>query len=148
MERVINRLNYWLDKIPAEMNQLSEEDVSTRPYSNKWSKKEILGHLCDSAIHNLYRVIKIQIEEPPFLIKPYNQEKWVVIQDYHNQSLESILALWCSLNSQMIKVIRNIPDEKRSFKCVVGNTEIKTLEWLIQDYLDHLEHHIKNQLLN
>ncbi|MFI8494904.1 DinB family protein [Peribacillus butanolivorans] len=127
---------------------MSELEVSQRPMPDKWSKKEILGHLCDSAINNLERFIKIQYEEQPFALTPYNQDQWVDIQDYQDISIEEIINLWCGLNKKIIKIIDKTPYEKLAYQCDIGNNQMKTLEWLIQDYLEHMEHHLKNQVFN
>lgn len=127
---------------------MSETEVSNRLSPNKWSKKEIVGHLCDSAFNNIVRFVKIQYADQPYLIQPYNQEQWVVVQNYQETPLDEILTLFCTLNIQITNIIRNIPDEKLSYLCIIGNNQTKTLEWLIQDYLGHMEHHIYNQILN
>lgn len=86
LQRVVDPLNEWVIKLPQEFNLLSEAEISDRPQPHKWSRKEILGHLCDSAINNLERFIKIQYEEQPYVLQKYNQEKWVDLQDYQNTS--------------------------------------------------------------
>ncbi|MGE8205554.1 DinB family protein [Heyndrickxia sp. NPDC080065] len=146
MQNIIERLNQWIIKVPEEFNQMSEADVSKRPLPNKWSKKEILGHLCDSAINNLERFIKIQYEKLPFVLSPYNQDQWVELQNYQDTPIEEIIDLWTSLNKQIVKVIEKVPCEKLAYQCDLGNQQIKNLEWLIQDYLEHMEHHLKGQI--
>jgi hypothetical protein len=147
MKNVIDQLNYWVTKVPEEFNRMSESEVSQRPLPDKWSKKEILGHLCDSAINNLERFIKIQYEDQPFVLSAYNQDQWVDLQDYQDILIEEVLILWCCLNKKIINVITKIPNEKLAYQCEIGNNQLMTLEWLIQDYLGHMEHHLKNQIL-
>ncbi|MGG3574494.1 DinB family protein [Bacillus gobiensis] len=146
MQNAIDHLNHWITKVPEEFSRMSELEISQRPLPHKWSKKEILGHLCDSAINNLERFIKIQYEEQPFVLSPYNQDQWVALQDYQDISVEEIINLWCSLNKKIIKVISIIPTEKLEYLCDIGDNRLKTFEWLIQDYLEHMEHHLKNQV--
>ncbi|MEK4029947.1 DinB family protein [Pseudobacillus sp. FSL P4-0506] len=148
MQQVIESINHWLIKVPEVFSHFSEAEAARRPMPNKWSKKEILGHLCDSAINNLGKFISIQYEKQPFRLTPYNQNQWVELQDYQHITSEEIVHLWCSLNKKIIKVIDRIPDEKLAYQCDIGNNELKTLEWLIQDYLEHMEHHLKNQIFN
>jgi len=80
MQKVVAGINYWIKRLPEEYNSMSEKEISNRSLSNKWSKKEILGHLCDSAINNIERFIKIQYEEPVYVIQSYDQNHWVMIQ--------------------------------------------------------------------
>ncbi|MGE7920110.1 DinB family protein [Viridibacillus sp. NPDC093762] len=146
VKNVIDGINYWIYYVPKEIKRMSEIDVSKRSSPTKWSKKEILGHLCDSAIMNIERFIKIQYEKQPYVLPTYNQDEWVAKQNYQDTPIEEILTLFYVLNKQIIAIINNIPDEKRSYLCDIGNKELKTLDWLIQDYYDHMEHHLKKQI--
>jgi hypothetical protein len=147
MDKVMNGINHWIQSLPKEYASMSETEISYRSLPNKWSKKEILGHLCDSALNNIQRFVNIQYAEQPYIIQSYDQEKWVNVQNYQERSLDDILALFQTLNWQIINIVKNIPVEKLSYLCDIGNNQQKTLEWLIQDYLEHLEHHINNQIL-
>ncbi|MDH5163886.1 DinB family protein [Heyndrickxia oleronia] len=147
MEDIINAINYWMQTLPKVYDSMAETEISNRPLPNKWSKKEILGHLCDSALNNINRFIKIQYEEQPFVIQSYNQDQWVILQNYQERPLEEIVNLFLSLNEQIINIISNIPKERLSYLCDIGNKQ-ETLEWLVKDYLNHMEHHINNQILN
>ncbi|MCI1745943.1 DinB family protein [Heyndrickxia oleronia] len=147
MQKVIDGINYWIKRLPEEYKSMSEKEISNRPLPNKWSKKEILGHLCDSAINNIERFIKIQYEEPLYVIQSYNQNHWVIVQNYQDRSLDEIVKLFQALNKQVVNIVKNIPNEKLSNLCDIGNNQYQTLEWLIKDYLEHLEHHIHKQIL-
>jgi hypothetical protein len=147
MQKVVEGINHWIKTLPEEYNSMSEEEISNRPLPNKWSKKEILGHLCDSAINNIERFIKIQYEERVYVIQSYNQDQWVTCQNYQDRTLDEIVNLFQTLNKQIVNIVKNVPNEKLSNLCAIGNNQHKTLEWLIQDYLGHMEHHIHNQIL-
>ncbi|MEK4443414.1 MULTISPECIES: DinB family protein [Niallia] len=147
MQKVMEGINYWIKRLPEEFNSMSENSSSHRPLPNKWSKKEILGHLCDSAINNIERFIKIQYEEPVYAIQSYGQNHWVKMQNYQDRPLDEMINLFQTLNKQIIHIVKNIPVEKLSNLCDIGNNQHKTLEWLIQDYHEHMEHHIHSQIL-
>ncbi|WP_408010257.1 hypothetical protein ACJROX_08180 [Pseudalkalibacillus sp. A8] len=82
-----------------------------------------------------------------YVIQSYNQDQWVMVQNYQNRPLHEIVNLFQTLNKQIVNIVKNIPNEKLSNLCDIGNNQRKTLEWLIQDYLEHMEHHIHNQIL-
>lgn len=147
MQKVVEGIDYWIKRLPEEYKSMPEKEISIRPLPNKWSKKEILGHLCDSAINNIERFIKIQYEEPVYVIQSYNQDQWVMVQNYQDRSLDEIVNLFQTLNKQIVYIVKNIPNEKLLNLCNIGNNQHKTLEWLIKDYLEHMEHHIHNQIL-
>lgn len=104
-----------------------------------------MGHLCDSAMINLQRFIRCTYEENFKLV--YDQDDWVKAQHYQEMTEDEVLQLWKILNLQIIHVLDNYPADRMQAKCDSGKTEVKlhTVEWLAQDYLEHLQHHL-NQI--
>lgn len=122
---------------------ISEEQWSAKISPEKWSKKEILGHLCDSALSNIRRFVITQYKENENIV--YDQNFWVKAQNYQNVPTSDIINLWKFLNLQIVNVVENIPDEDLQRTCDMTKTETKifTLEYIINDYIDHLQHHLK-----
>ncbi|MDB4918766.1 DinB family protein [Mucilaginibacter sp.] len=114
-----------------------------KPLPEKWSKKEIVGHLIDSAIINLQRFVRCTFEENFKLI--YEQVEWVEAQQYQQADIKELLILWRSLNQQIIRVLENYPANRLQAQCDNSKTSINlhTVEWLAADYADHLKHHLK-----
>lgn len=141
----MDKLENHLESFPVNMKKLSSEELLSKPAQGKWSKKEILGHLIDSAINNLKRFTEVQYSSLPYRIVQYHQVDLVLINDYQNLPLEHLLGLWQSLNRQIVYVVRNIDDEKLNYGVdpQYENAELKTLSWIIVDYVAHLEHHLK-----
>ena len=79
-DRLANLLNDGLEYL----EQASEIELSQKSAPEKWSKKEILGHLIDSGVNNLQRFTEIQFEDKPYRIKKYNQDGLVVANDYQH----------------------------------------------------------------
>ncbi|MDU0204753.1 DinB family protein [Paenibacillus sp. PFR10] len=143
----LESLNHWITEIPAKIYALSELDLSDRTQPNKWSKKEILGHLSDSALNNLQRFVRAQYEDQPYVVIKYAQNQWVELMNYQSLPIDHILNLWLSLNKQIAEVIAKIPEDKLQNSCKIDEEQTVTLEWLIKDYIEHLEHHLK-QIFN
>lgn len=141
MREVVERLEYLIKKLPEEVNLIPPEQMSYK-LSKRWSKKEILGHLCDSATNNHHRFIKIQFETLPFVVVPYAQNRWVEVQDYQNMLLDEIVSFWASLNRQIVNVISKIPETKLTYLYEIGDNQYITLLDLIRDYLRHMDHHL------
>lgn len=120
--------------------------MSMHPAPGKWSKKEILGHLIDSACNNHSRFVRAQFEEPPFKVVQYKQEEWVVHQRYNDMPVEQLLILWSYYNKHIAKVISYINKNKLDTPVILPSGERVTFYWLIEDYLNHLEHHLKQLL--
>lgn len=124
-------------------SNISEEEWSAKISPEKWSKKEILGHLCDSALSNIRRFVITQYKENENIV--YDQNFWVKAQNYQSVATSDIVNLWKFLNLQIVNVVENIPDEDLQRTCDMTRTKTKifTLEYIINDYIDHLQHHLK-----
>ncbi|AMR40365.1 DinB family protein [Elizabethkingia anophelis] len=122
---------------------ISEDEWSYKASPEKWSRKEILGHLCDSAFTNIRRFVVTQYKENENIV--YDQDEWVKAQNYQNIPTAEVINLWKSLNYQIVHIVENIPDEVLQRTCDTSKTtpEILTLEVLIKGYIDHLHHHLK-----
>jgi DinB superfamily len=139
----VQRLSEHIKNVPAEFNHLPEKELLQRPAPGKWSKQEIIGHLVDSAINNLKRFTDTQCLPQPYTVIGYRQDELVRFNNYQQLSLAHILSLWSALNTQIINVINNVPADKILYTVISSGGESKTLEWLIIDYVDHMEHHLK-----
>ena len=124
------------------LSLLTEVEFSDKPSPVKWSKKEIIGHLIDSAQTNIRRFVIAQYEENPFII--YDQDKWVAINNYQHQPTEYITRLWYLLNQQMVNILRNTADVMAQRTC--KTSDIHSIEWLASDYIKHLKHHLHQAL--
>jgi hypothetical protein len=109
---------------------------------NKWSKKEIIGHLIDSAQINLQRFVRSTYTENFTLT--YDQVEWVDAQHYINAEIEELLELWRLLNRQIMRVLENYPTHRLQIQSDTGKTTVcfHTVEHLAQDYVNHLNHHL------
>lgn len=141
MEKIITQLQHLVNEVPRQIQQFSTEEMAHRPDRGKWSKREILGHLCDSALHNWQRFCLFQQGEGQLQITRYQQDKMVALNNWQGQPTGQIAALWVSLNMQIVAVLKNLPKEKLPQPIVLPNGTPATLRFLIEDYLDHLEHH-------
>ena len=141
----MKRLSSFIVKIPEYYKNLSSEELHRKAAPGKWSKKEILGHLVDSAINNLKRFTEIQFLPQPYIIIQYRQDDLVIINDYQHLELDHIIGLWKSLNRQIIFVVEKISQEKLVYPVdpQYDEHEIKTLAWVICDYVTHMEHHFR-----
>lgn len=109
----------------------------------KWSKSEIMGHLIDSAINNLRRFTESQFSEGPYLVVAYNQDELVRVNKYQKRKFEDLLKLWCQLNKQIVFFLKDISEEQLKVKVNLYDLSICDLEFLIEDYITHMKHHLK-----
>ena len=127
------------------LQSISESESSIRPASDKWSKKEILGHLIDSASNNHQRFVRAQLSSE-IRLPEYEQERWVRAQSYETESWENIVELWKSFNLHLLHVAAKIPVDKANSLCFIGENEPVTLEFLFSGYVDHVKHHLQQIL--
>lgn len=142
MQNTASELQSAIDEYLPILNKLNEEKASVKPLPNKWSKKEILGHLIDSAQNNIRRFIVGQYEDNPEI--KYSQDDWVRINNYQSYSLTNLIDLLYLLNKQIIAVLSNSSEQNLQRTCRINT--LHTIDWLAQDYIKHMKHHLHQVL--
>src|SRR4051812_1294199 len=99
------RLAGVLERAPVLLANISDADAARRERPGRWSKKEILGHLIDSAGNNHQRFVRLMIA-PSLQIPDYEQEAWVSAQSYATESWPDLVNLWLLFNRHLLHIIK------------------------------------------
>jgi hypothetical protein len=140
MEAALIKLEYLIAKTPILISKLGEDKLTEKSSSGKWSKKEIIGHLIDSATNNHQRFVRGQFEVLPEI--SYNQDKWNEYGFYQQMDSEQLILFLTAYNKQILELVKRIPKENLERQVKVGEKSL-TLEYLIIDYVEHLEYHLR-----
>lgn len=130
----------------AYISGCSEETLNHKPSAEKWSKKEILGHLTDSAINNLQRFTEIQFHEKPYQVRRYIQDELVKANDYQHADTLRLLDFWIAINNRIQEIMDMQTDKTLAYEVILPDGTPADLKFLMQDYVEHLEHHL-NQII-
>lgn len=146
MQDITRELSSITESAAASLLKLTEAESELRTAEGRWSRKEILGHLIDSASNNHQRFVRAQLTDD-LSLPGYEQKAWVESQSYQTAGWPGLVELWRAYNLHLAHLIAHIPEAKLSHRVTVGQAQPVTLEFLIRDYLRHLKHHLA-QLLN
>jgi len=139
---IANELVGAVETASAKLKLLQETEVTLKPAPGKWSKKEILGHLMDSACNNHHRFVRAQMVDD-FTFPGYDQDEWVRRQDYNSKPWVELIELWRLYNRHVSHAIRGIAEDKLETTCRIGSGEPVTLGFIAEDYLTHMKHHLE-----
>lgn len=137
----ISRLQFLIDTIPSLLTEIEEMKFSEKQNLEKWSKKEILGHLIDSATNNHQRFVRCQFENIPKIV--YDQNNWNKFNFYQQIDKNQIIEFWTIYNKQLVQLMKNISNENLLKECKTSDDKNYSIEYLISDYVEHLEHHLQ-----
>jgi DinB family protein len=138
---VSTELLQTIDAALPKLRSISDPDAARPRAPGKWSPKQVIGHLIDSASNNHQRFVRAQ-QGNALTFPPYAQEHWVACQHYTDRSWDEIVTLWHAYNCHLAHVIRHIPEERRQVPCVIESPSPVTLGFLADDYGKHLRHHL------
>ena len=145
MQNVIDKFESLLIENLVYFKTLKVITLEEKVSEEKWSKKEIIGHLIDSSIHNLVRFTEINYSEKPYIYRTYNQNDLIKINHYQEMDNDELIQLWYNLNNQILRVFKTVTEEALLYKIQLTDNSIVDLRFLMADYVEHLEHHI-NQI--
>ena len=142
MQSIASELLTTIHEYLPKLKSLTEDGSSIKPSPNKWSKKEVIGHLVDSAQNNIRRFIVAQYDNNPLIV--YRQDNWVSINNYQSYELEDLVQLWYLLNKQICSILSNTSQDILQRTCQTES--LHTIEWLAKDYIKHMKHHLHSVL--
>ena len=150
-------LNVIRDATPRLM-AIGDDASARRPAPRKWSPREIVGHLIDSASNNHQRFVRAQLQDD-LILSGYEQDAWVELQRYQDVPWQELVTLWAAFNRHIAHVMETAPAATRMRPRhphnlhqlawqPVPEESPATLDYFMRDYIAHLEHHLRQLLGN
>ena len=127
------------------LRAISDSSAGASPQGDAWSRKRELGHLIDSATNNRVRFIKAALEGQ-YVGPSYDGVGWVELGGYAAIPWSDLIDLWRVLNQALAVVLDRIPPDRLSAQCRIGEAPAVTLEFVIDDYILHMQHHLDHIL--
>jgi hypothetical protein len=144
----------WLVECHAPVLLTFDEARSARrPSPGKWSPREIIGHLIDSASNNHGRFVRAQFRDD-LVFDGYEQDAWVAAQQYQDAPWAELVGLWRAFNLHLAHVMDVTPAAERLKPRAAHNLDRlawralpadrpATLDFFMEDYVEHLKHHLR-----
>jgi hypothetical protein len=139
----LTKLRALIDEVPLRLKKLPPSQVELKPSPTKWSPKEELGHLLDSAANNHQRIVRAQLEDKPKM-PGYDGNAWVKLHKYQQRSWPEMIDLWRALNQQLLVAAEAAPDHAWSRTCTIADSQPLTLKFVFEDYIEHMIHHLRH----
>ncbi len=140
------RFKKTIQEHAPKLRAIAEHEASGRAGGGEgWSRKQELGHLIDSATNNRVRFIVAALSRN-YAGPTYDGRGWVELGGYAGTPWSDLVELWTRQNEALARVVERIPNEALSTRCQVAEYDPVSLEFLIGDYLAHMQHHLEHIL--
>ena len=141
MKELSEKLVRAVQSAEAILRQVSEAESGTPALKGAWSRKQVIGHLIDSASNNHQRFVRASLQGS-LEFPGYDQDGCVRVQAVQTAPWPMLVTLWTNYNLYLAHVIANLPAFQLEAPCRIGMDEPVTLRFLAEDYLTHLLHHL------
>lgn len=144
MKDVSEQLLRALETAEPKLREINELESANPILPGGWSRKQVLGHLIDSASNNHQRFVRAALQ-PSLDFPGYDQDGNIRVQAPQEADWSLLVSLWAAYNRYLAHIIARLPAAKRETVCRIGPGEPVTLDFLAKDYVRHLLHHL-NQI--
>jgi hypothetical protein len=142
MKALSAELERVVDSTEERLLQISEPDSGKPLRAGGWSPKQVVGHLIDSASNNHQRFVRAALQGS-LEFPGYDQDGCVRVQAVQEMPWPSLIAFWAGYNRYLAHILAHLPEDALQAPCRIGSSEPVTLQFLAEDYLVHLVHHIQ-----
>jgi len=142
MKELSQKLLGVIDAAEPKLRKTNAAESTKPVLAGGWSRKQVIGHLIDSASNNHQRFVRAALQAS-LDFPGYEQDGGVRVQAPQEADWELLVSLWAGYNRYLAHVIDRLPESKLGTPCRIGSGEAVTLDFLTKDYLRHLVHHLR-----
>jgi hypothetical protein len=142
MKELSETLVELVEAAEPRLREVSETESAQPILAGGWSRKQVIGHLIDSASNNHQRFVRAALQTS-LEFPGYDQSGNVLVQGVQDADWQLLVALWAAYNRYLAHVIARLPASKLETLCRIGTDDAVTLDFLATDYLTHLRHHLR-----
>src|ERR1700733_10682319 len=136
MTGLSERLLSLVEAAEPRLRKISETESAQPVLAGGWSRKQVIGHLIDSASNNHQRFVRAMSADT-LEFPGYDQAGNVRVQAVQEADWPLLVSLWSSYNRYLAHILAQLPEEKLEMVCRIGTREPVTLRFLAEDYLAH-----------
>ena len=155
-ETFLGEFNDTLADATPRLLAISEQQSEIPRAADKWSAKQIIGHLIDSASNNHQRFVRAQFSDD-LVFDGYQQNEWVRVEHFQEKPWQDLVQFWQLYNRHILHIMKHAPENTRTKLRQrhnlhqLASEQIKeddpvTLEWFMRDYVDHMKKHLSQIL--
>ncbi|MBL7814222.1 MAG: DinB family protein [Saprospiraceae bacterium] len=141
MKEIAQSLRDTISFILPQLRQISDAEAALKPRPEKWSKKEVLGHLIDSACNNQQKFVRT-MQQTHLDFVGYQQNAWVALQRYNEADWTTLIDIWVAYNQQIAHIIEHADPSVLEHTITIEGTGPFSLSFIMADYGEHLKHHL------
>jgi uncharacterized damage-inducible protein DinB len=138
-------------EIHYQLSQVSEDQSAFRYAEDKWSLKQVLGHLIDTERIFQYRLLRVaRQDQTP--IEGFEQDDYVASGEFDARSWASLLEEYTTVRAATVSLINGLPEDAwlrrgtannnpvsvRALACLIAGHELHHMGIVKERYLTQL----------
>src|SRR5271169_4362015 len=122
MKELSEKLVRAVQSAEEKLRQVSEAESGAPALKGGWSRRQVIGHLIDSASNNHQRFVRASLGDS-LEFPGYDPNGWARVQVPEEADWVLLVALWANYNRYLAHVIAHLPPAKLDVPVRIGASE-------------------------
>lgn len=142
MKELSEKLLAVIDAAEPKLRAINPAESAKPLRQGGWSRKQVMGHLIDSASNNHQRFVRAVLQDS-LDFPAYDQDGNIRVQAPQDADWLLLISLWAGYNRYLAHIIARLPESRLETVCRIGAGKPVSLSFVAEDYLTHLLHHLR-----
>lgn len=138
---IVDYLNSQLSEVESFLKTIPEEKSFYKYSKDKWSIKEVLGHILDCERIFSYRMLRFSRKDTENSLPGFEENSYIENSNYTNAQFAELIEEYVYLRKSILLMLRGFSEEMWTRKGIASNNPV-TVRAIAYILAGHTLHHI------
>ena len=144
VQKWLVEIDNYTQRLRDVVGNITEEELNKTYREGSWNVRQLVHHIADSQL-NMYQRLKLALTDNNPIVPPFDQEKWVKLED-NSVSIDYSIQMLEGINARIVVLGKHIDKDQLERKFTLKGsgeitvaTKLAKLSWHENHHLAHIK---------